>query len=79
MHTIHPHVPPCFKVYRSQPGTSCALLFAVCTGCDPANAGVLVAVGPEGGWVEPDELEFLQSFGFQVNLSTMDIVDRMLA
>ncbi|CAM9214074.1 unnamed protein product [Scytosiphon promiscuus] len=34
-------------------------------GCDPADAGVLVAVGPEGGWVEPDELEFLQSFGFQ--------------
>ncbi|CAM9280064.1 unnamed protein product, partial [Hapterophycus canaliculatus] len=35
------------------------------TCCDPADAGVLVAVGPEGGWVEPDELEYLQSFGFQ--------------
>ncbi|CAM9512692.1 unnamed protein product [Pylaiella littoralis] len=34
-------------------------------GCDPADAGVLVAVGPEGGWVEPNELQFLESFGFQ--------------
>ncbi|CAM9161963.1 unnamed protein product [Ectocarpus sp. 4 AP-2014] len=34
-------------------------------GCDPADVGVLVAVGPEGGWVEPDELQLLQSFGFQ--------------
>lgn len=38
----------------------------VCTGCDPADANLLVAVGPEGGWVEPDELQFLESFGFQV-------------
>ncbi|CAM9304876.1 unnamed protein product [Ascophyllum nodosum] len=34
-------------------------------GCDPADAGILVTVGPEGGWVEPNELELLQSFGFQ--------------
>eukprot|EP00903_Cladosiphon_okamuranus_P010372 g9812.t2 len=33
--------------------------------CNPADAGVLVAVGPEGGWVEPDELQLLESFGFQ--------------
>ena len=32
-----------------------------------------MAVGPEGGWVEPDELEFLQSFGFQVKLSAAAI------
>lgn len=41
--------------------------FSFCKGCDPADAGILVTIGPEGGWVEPDELELLQSFGFQVS------------
>ena len=36
------------------------------TGCNPADAGLLIAIGPEGGWVEPDELGLLHSFGFEV-------------
>lgn len=40
------------------------------TGCDPADAGLLIAIGPEGGWVEPDELGLLHSFGFEVGRLT---------
>ncbi|CAM9429926.1 unnamed protein product [Choristocarpus tenellus] len=36
------------------------------TCCPPADTGVLVTVGPEGGWDEPYELELLSAYGFQV-------------
>lgn len=51
------------REYSTKPTTT---PFPLCEGCDPADAGILVTIGPEGGWVEPDELELLQSFGFQV-------------
>ncbi|CAM9686667.1 unnamed protein product, partial [Discosporangium mesarthrocarpum] len=37
----------------------------VCGGCNPAEAGVLVTVGPEGGWDELYELDLLRAHGFQ--------------
>lgn len=46
---------------------TCDLCTRHITGCDPAEAGVLVTVGPEGGWEEPHELNLLSSFGFQVS------------